>query len=358
MRNKLPYLACVSVLLSAWAFAQAPVEKNSKPADQPTKTPAKPADKPTSKPGDKPAEGGLKLGVSSEAEKLLDEATAKVEALPQFRCDLRQVTEILGYRFTANGRFAIAPEYHMLYELTVQLTDTTGTLKEVCDGRFHWQNQKIFDEQQLTKLDFKKVLEILDKPQFNKDLRDTLMKRLGFSGMVPLMKGLRESQKFESFDEDTLDDTPVYVLHGQWNEAVVSQASFRGQQLSLANLPPYLPNMSTVWIGREDGWLYKVEMESTKKIQGSTTKITLEFLDPQIGVELPPSLFVFEPPAGVKPQDETERMFQNLNLILQQSQGTRGSSGPGGTSTGTDKSKSKSPSKAEPATKPGLGLQP
>jgi len=366
MRNKLAYLACLSMLLSAWAVPQAPVEKNTKPigkqtdkpADQPGKSADKPAEKLAGKPGDKPAEGGLKIGVSTEAEKRLDEAIAKVEALPQFRCDVRQVSEMLGYRFTANGQYAIGPDYRMLYELTVQLTDTTGTLKEVCDGRFHWQNQKIFDEQQLTKLDVKKLLEVLDKPQFNKNLRDTLLKRLGFSGMVPLMKGLRDSQKFETFDEETLDDVPVYVLHGLWNETVVSQSSYRGQQLSLANLPPYMPNKSTVWIGREDGWLYKVEMESTQKIQGSTTKITLEFLDPQIGVALPDSLFAFEPPPGVKPQDQTEIMVQNLNLVLQQSQAPRGSSAPGGAPAGSEKSKSKTPPATEPATKPGLGLQP
>jgi hypothetical protein len=366
MRNKLPYIACVSVALCGWAFAQAPVEKNAKTAakpapkagDQSEKTQGRPADKPAGKASDKPAEGGPKLGISSEAEKLLDAAIAKVEALPQFRCDVRQVTEMLGYRFTANGQYAIGPDFRMLYELTVQLTDTTGSIKEVCDGRVHWQNQKIFDEQQLTKVDFKKIREVLDKPQFNKEVRDTLVKRLGFSGMTPMLKGLRDSQKFETFDEDTLDDVPVYVLHGEWNETVVSQASFRGQQLSLANLPPYMPNKSTVWIGRENGWLYKVEMESTKAVQGSTTKITLEFLNPQIGVELPESLFAFEPPAGVKPQDQTEIMHQNLTLILQQSQGPRSSPGTGGTPTGTDKTKAKSPAGAEPATKPGLGLQP
>jgi hypothetical protein len=148
------------------------------------------------------------------------------------------------------------------------------------------------------------------------------------------------------------------VLHGEWNETVISQASFRGQQLSLANLPPYMPNKSTAWIGRENGWLYRVEMESTKKVQGSTTKFTLEFLDPQIGVELPETYFVFEPPPGVKAQDQTETMYQNLNLILQQSQTKGTASGSGSSPTGTEKSKPKAPAGSEPAAKPGLGLQP
>lgn len=369
MRNNFAYLACVLVVLNAWAFGQTAVEKSSKPVakqvekagEKSAKNPDKTADKPAGKPSDKPAEGGLKLGVSSEAEKLLDLAIAKIESLTQFRCDVRQVTEMLGYRFTADGQYAIGPEYRMLYELKVQLTDTTGTIKEVCDGRTHWQNQKIFDEQQLVKIDLKKMLPILDNSKFNKDLRDSLIRRLGFSGMVPLMKGLRESQQFETYDEEMLDDKPVYLLHGQWREDVINQASFRGQQLSLANLPPFMPNKSSVWIGREDGWLYKVELESTKKVLGSTTKITLEFLDPQIGVELPESLFIFEPPAGVRALDQTDAMFQNLNLILQQSQGTRTAASPTSTGnpTGDEKSKTKSSSPgSEPTKKPGVGLQP
>jgi hypothetical protein len=368
MRNKLPYLACLPVVLCAWVFAQEPAEK-------PAKTPGQQADKPTpklgkltqqatdsadDKAGDKPGEAGRKkLGISTEAGNLLDQAIVKVEALPQFRCDLRQVTEMLGYRFSADGQYAIGPDYRMLYELKVQLTDTTGTIKEVCDGRYHWKNQKIFDDQQLTKLDFKKILDILNKPQFNKDARTQLIQGMGFSGMVPMMTGLRDSQKFETFDEQTLDDEPVYVLHGEWNETVISQASFRGQQLSLAKLPPYMPNKSTAWIGRENGWLYKVEMESTQKVQGSTTKITLEFLNPQIGVELPPSTFEFEPPSGVKVQDQTETVAQRLNLFLQQTQTQTKSTSPssGGNPPPGEKSKAKPPAGSEPA-KPALGLQP
>jgi hypothetical protein len=231
---------------------------------------------------------------------------------------------MLGYTFTAEGQYAVAPDFHLLYELKVQLThDTTGSIKEVCDGRTHWRNQKVLDTQELVKVDIRKLREVLDKPQFNKELRDQLLQQLGFSGMIPLMKGLRETQTFESDEEDTLDGKAVRVLHGAWREAAISQSQFRGQQLSLAKLPtqfPYVPSKSTVWIGRDDGWLHKVELEGSKKVQGSVTKITFEFLNPRVDVDIPESLFAFEPPAGVKAEDQTESMVQRLNLILQQGQ--------------------------------------
>jgi hypothetical protein len=119
-----------------------------------------------------------------------------------------------------------------------------------------------------------------------------------------------------------------------------------------------MPNKSTAWIGRENGWLYKVEMESTQKVQGSATKMTLEFLNPQIGVDLPAATFEFEPPAGVKVHDQTETMSQRLNLFLQQTQPKSTSPASGGTPAGSDKSKAKAPPGSEPAAKPALGLQP
>ena len=362
MRHKLSYLALILVGVTAAALAQQPpVEKNTKPAekkgDKHSKAAERSADKP-GKSGDKSAEVDMKMGVSTEAEKHLDQAISKIEALTQFRTDLRQKTEILGYTFTADGQYAVAPGFRMLYELKVQLTDTTGIIKEVCDGKTHWRNQKIFDEQQLLRTDLQKLRTIVDKPEFSKEIRDTLIRSFGFSGMVPLMRGLRDSQKFDTFDEDTLDEIPVYVLHGQWLEKVISQSSFRGQQLSLANLPPFMPSKVTAWIGRETGWLHKVEMESAKKVQGSTTKITLEFLNPQIGVQFPDSFFVFEPPAGVHMDDQTEGMYQRLNLLLQQqSSSTRSSTGS--TGAGDEKAKPKSSSiELGPTEKPATGLKP
>ena len=364
MRNKLPYLASLSVLWAALAIGQQDsVEKTTKPAAKSDEKAAK-QEKETAKPSalatDKQTAGEVKLGVSSDAEKQLDKAIEMVEALTQFRCHFRQTTEMLGYRFSADGQYAIAPEHKMLFELKVNLTDTTGTVKEVCDGRTHWRNQKIFDEQELVKTDLKKIGEILNNPKFTKEERDQFYRGLGFSGMVPLMRGLRESLKIDIFEEETLYDLPVYVMNGQWEEKVMSQASFRGQPLSASELPikhPYIPSKITLWIGREDGWLHKVEMEGSKKVQGALTKVTLEFLDPQIGVQLPESMFAFEPPAGVKPKDQTDFLSQRLNLYLQQSPSTKT---PAGSSSSTgEKSKTKSSAnEPEPATKSGSGEKP
>jgi hypothetical protein len=343
--------------IGVYALAQSPSEKFSKPADSQGKNAAKP--KSTNSAGDKQSEkaaasGAFKLGVATDSEKLLDEAIGRVEAIKKFHADVRQKTEMLGYTFTAEGQYAIEPDFHMIYELKVQLTnDTTGSIKEVCDGRWHWRNQKVLDTQELVKVNIQKLREVFDKPQFSKDVRDQLVRQLGFSGMVPLMKGLRETQKFESDEDATLDGHPVHVLHGHWREEAISQTAFRGQQLSLAKLPtqfPFIPSECTLWIGREDGWLHKVELEGTKKVQGSVTRVTFEFLNPRIDVDLPESLFAFEPPTDVRVEDQTEVMYQRLGVILQQSQSS--DRRPAGTeaagAAGADASKPKAAASTTP----------
>jgi hypothetical protein len=362
MRNTLPWIA--PFLLFTYALAQAPNEKNQKAADSPSNpVKAKSLDKPSDKSVDKPGSGGLKLGVPTDSEKLLDQAIAKVESIKKFRTDVRQKTDMLGYTFTAEGQYAMAPDFHLLYELKVQLTnDTTGSIKEVCDGRTHWRNQKVLDTQELVKMDVKKLREVFEKPQFNKDIRDQLVRQLGFSGMVPIMKGLRESQTFQSHEEETMDGHPVYVLHGQWREEVISQSAFRGEQLSLAKLPtrfPYVPSKSTIWIGREDGWLHKLELEGSKKMQGSVTKITFEFLNPQVEVDLPDAMFAYEPPAGVHVEDQTDLMYQRLGVILQQSQNTEKRPADAAAPTpATDSTKKATPATGQPPAKVGIGAPP
>ncbi|GEM_PF-3950490 len=333
MRQTLIYLAPLFVSVCVGVTAQP--DKKTAPVDATTSRPDasdKPAVKqPAAKPNAKPFDPTRKAAVEdTESDKLLDETIKKIEALKQFRAEVRQVTEMFGYKFAADGQYAVGPDYRMLFELKVRLTDpdTYGTMKEVCDGRVHWRHQQVLDTSNLTRTDLKRLREVLDKPQFNKDLRDQLVRGFGFSGIVPLLKGLRDTQRFTSHKEDKLDDADVYVLEGGWKEDVIGRTVFRGQQLSMGNLPSYVPNKTTLWIGREDGWPHRVRMESEKKTQGSKTVVTLEFLNPQIGVDLPESLFFFEPPSGVRPDDQTETLYQQLNTILQQQQSAPASTKP------------------------------
>jgi hypothetical protein len=319
MRKTFAYFAAASLTLSFSALAQPPATKGVLPPGRA----ANQQDK-VGKPGERPSGTVPGLGAPpSEAEKLLDEAIEKIKALKQFRTDIRQLVEMLGYKFTADGQYAVAPDYRMLFELKVQLTNTSGTLIEVCDGREHWRSRRILDTRELIRLDMRKIREVLDKPEFGEDVRGQLVQFLGFSGIVPLLRSLRDSQKFETYEEDTIGEVPVYQLQGRWREEAINQVTFRGQQLSLANLPGYIPDKCTVWIGRDDGWPHRVRLESSKKVQGSTTVVTLEFLNPELDAELSEEIFFFQPPADVSPIDQTDVLYEQLTGYLQAQQAAK-----------------------------------
>jgi hypothetical protein len=329
MRKTLAWLASITLLVAAAAYAQQSTEKQSsekpssetKPTDKKaTEKKAKPAkDKASKEKGTKEV-GGLSLGKRSETDNLLDAAIDKLEGLKQYQADVRQVVEMLGYKFTGNGRYAVAPDYKMLFELKVQLTDTTGTLIEVSDGQWRWRSQKILDVPKLEKLDMKRVREIIEKPEFDKTLREQLVKQMGFGGLLPALYGIRDTIKFDNHEEADLEGTPVYLLRGHWRDEALAQVPFRGQQASASNLPWYMPSNVVVWIGRDNGWPYRIEMQSVKKAQGMPTKITLEFLNPQIGVELPESTFAFEPPTTPEAVDLSDTICKNLENVIQQAE--------------------------------------
>ena len=162
MRNNIFYSALIPLFLTGIVLAQVPAIPDSKPASRSKERTSEKPSAQDSQPLGKQADGTLKLGAATESEKLLDEAIAKVGELKSVHADLRQKVEMLGYEFTAEGQYAISPNLKLLYELKVQLTaDTTGTIKEVSDGRMHWRNQKILDTQELVKLDIKKLSDVL-----------------------------------------------------------------------------------------------------------------------------------------------------------------------------------------------------
>ena len=279
-----------------------------------------PAGERSAQAGDTQPSQELKLRAASESEKLLDEALVKIERLNQFSADIRQTIEMFGYRFTGTGRYLLAPDFQMRFEMKLQLTsETSGSLLEVCDGKVHWTSLKILDTHELERFDLERARKIFDDPEFDQATRRLLIKHLGFSGLLPMLQGLRDSQKFEQHEEAELDGKPVYVLHGSWKEEAFNGVSVHRRPVTLATLPPFVPSKSTLWIDRSTGWPYRFEFRSDRDAENETeTVIQLEFLNPRIGVELPKSQFVFEPPPDVEPRDRTDQICQQLTRALRQ----------------------------------------
>ena len=171
---------------------------------------------------------------------------------------------------------------------------------------------------------------------------------MGFAGPDALLTGLRRAIHFDSKKADVLDGREVWILRGAWTEANRAALNMPGQSPlpAVGPLPPYIPNLVTLWLGKKDGWPYQVELKGmsrsiletgpTDKKSGSgskpsttepaaadapfsldtPSKMLLRYtnvsFDPK---DLKPENFFFSPPANVRPNDLTADALADLDRL-------------------------------------------
>jgi hypothetical protein len=104
-------------------------------------------------------------------------------------------------------------------------------------------------------------------------------------------------------------------------------------------MPPYIPSDATLYLGKDDGWPYKLvllgrkpsavydtrplgpdgqRIGSRNSIQTvDPTNITLVYTDVQINPKIRIEDFVFQAPGGVPVEDGTETMVKQLDQVIQ-----------------------------------------
>jgi hypothetical protein len=179
------------------------------------------------------------------------------------------------------------------------------------------------------RIEIGKILKKLEAPEFDAEIRRQVLDRFGFAGPDALLVGLRAAIRFDRKDAETLDGRPVWVLRGKWKD--LSRVGGPNQQPMpvSAPLPAHIPSIATLWIGQEDGWPYKVQMEGRipsilednrtigpdGRPQGSKSsapkaepsRILLVYENVQINPDLKPVSFAFEAPQDAPVTDLTEQ---------------------------------------------------
>ncbi len=271
------------------------------------------------------------------AEEILDAAITKVVALTSVAADIQQQAEMLGQRFDVKGRYLKAPNNRVYLRLTVSgLAKSTGTMLQVCDGQTLWDFQQVLESQNYHTLKIAPILEKLKSPELDDTLREQVRTQLGFSGPDALLVGLRRALRFDQKEEGTLDGKTVWILRGTWKDREGLIGPDQQPLAPTASLPAYIPSLATVWIGKEDGWPYKVVLvgkvpsmlqddsrqlgadgrpKAIQKVQPS--RIILTYSNVQLNTPLKPEEFAFQAPPGVHVDDNTEALLSVLEQTLQ-----------------------------------------
>jgi outer membrane lipoprotein-sorting protein len=281
------------------------------------------------------------------AERLIDEAGAKIAKLKSVAATLVETVEMLNQRLTIRGKYLKAPDYRVYLQLTVSgPPETGGTTLQICDGDILWDYQEILKNQTYRKLSIKPIVDRLGSPELDPKLKDQALREMGLAGPETFLTGIRQLFRFESKEEGTHDGKPVWIIHGKWKtrQGLMGPDSRPVPQVGM--LPSYIPGMATLTIGKEDGWPYKLvlqgqkpsvlidlkahpELDTRKKgpdgrVIGSLssietvepTKISLEYSDVKLNPALNVTEFVFQAPPASSVEDNTEMIVRQLDQAI------------------------------------------
>lgn len=275
----------------------------------------------------------------TEAEKTLDAAIKKVAALKSMAADLTESVDMLDQKFTIRGRYLKAPGHRIYLQLKVSgLADSTAQMLQVCDGQTLWDYQQVLDTQVYGKLEVGPVFEKMKAPELEDLMREQVTAQLGFAGPDELLRGIRKIGKFDQQVGDTFDGKAVWLLTGEWKSRDGLVAPNQQPLSALAPLPAYVPSLIKVWVGKDDGWPYKVRLvgrlasdlsETRKIIDGKPvgsagikrkvqpTVIEIVYSDVKLNPELKTDEFAFTPPRNARVDDRTQSFVGMLDQAIQ-----------------------------------------
>ncbi len=311
--NRFLLALAVASILPLWVLAQAPSDSEDAPE------------------------------ATTEAETLIDQAINKLKLIETVQAKIRQEVEMLGQQFTVVGRYEKAPGQRLRLELEVQgLPASGGSMQQVSDGQTLWDHAQILDQNYYSRLDLSQVLQKLEDPVFDELTRRAYMDQLGISGPDSLLMGLRQSARFiQTPEESELDGRPIQILRGEWKDMTVMGVPEGPTPGPMALLPAYVPRLVEVWIGKEDGWPYKVILQGKKRpvIAQSKqfrigpdgrpvgpalstpdeppSKFILTYSDVDLDPEFESNAFAFRVPVNVQPDDTTVERIAQLEQIAQ-----------------------------------------
>ena len=83
----------------------------------------------------------------------------------------------------------------------------------------------------------------------------------------PCWSGCARRIRFDHKEEDELDGRKVWKFHGTWRnrQGLVGPDAPAGQP-DAGVLPPYIPMDATLYLGKDDGWPYKLDLEGPKAV--------------------------------------------------------------------------------------------
>jgi RNA polymerase sigma factor (sigma-70 family) len=270
------------------------------------------------------------------AEQLIDKALAKITKLRWVSAEFVGEVQPFQEKVTIKGRYLKAPDARAYFLFTVSgLPDTDGTALQVCDDDTLWDYRAARNSQRYRKFSVKPILERLKSPDLDSEIKEQAMTQMGLAGPETVLASLRRAIRFEHKEEGTLKGKKVWILRGSSGNHQGLAGPCSGPVLLNELLPPYILSDASLYLGKDDGWPYKLVLMGrplsvlldTRKLgpdarqisslsslaKPDPTKITLEYTNVNLNAAIPVDEFVFTAPSTAHVDDNTEVIVRMLD---------------------------------------------
>ena len=267
------------------------------------------------------APGRTNLSAEPCAGELVAQATERLGSCATVSAKINLHSGLFGESLVAGGVYLQGPREsrRVRLELKLRLGDKVCSLQQVSDGNSLWIVQSSLSFSRLGRVDVARALTLLQQSGHAPQVGAPAL-----GGLPVLMNRVTHAFEFTHLRSDKLGEMPVLVAQGQWKPAMLGelmplqrQAIQSGQPPDLTQLPPYVPNLIELYIGRDDLFPYQIDYvrAATPGKHGDDDQVlaSLKFVDVHFDTAIEPGQFAYYPGERV-PVDDTESFVQRMLL--------------------------------------------
>lgn len=254
----------------------------------------------------RPAQKTQEAEAHREAQRLLQQAHAKLLSRRSIRAEIAEVAALTSPPLRLTGRY-VSSGIRLRLEYEVQLPGgVTGSLTEVCDGERLWSLMELPGSQRITRRDVRQILAAVEQSQLPPEKATIIDLALG--GLPAFLSSLQRSLHFHSVERKQQDEQELIVLSGTWNDELAAQL---GKDAKKPKYPPHIPEAVRLYLAADS--LFPVRLVYLKRHdQELKMLVDLRFRQIEFDGPVDERLFAFTPPDSTEPEDITREYLQLL----------------------------------------------
>src|SRR5205823_5791448 len=195
-----------------------------------------------------------------------------------------QQADVQGLVFQCDGLFVYGPNFRLRLDLNLRTGESGNRTETYCDGNTRWEvRHEPGRKPEARRLDWAKVNQVVNQSGVPAQDREQILSSLGFSGVLPLLKSLRQDLTLTKQEKARWNDRDVFKLTGVWKSEVLRMP------IPTAQWPGSMPRQCVLFLDSKTSLPYRLEWWGPTA-QGAPDSILLqlEFRNPTVNVVMSP----------------------------------------------------------------------